>query len=247
MTTQFQSIFKSATIPWLVLLITYITAIAFHHEFSHDEAQAWNIARAANWPWGVLANARQEGHTPFWYLVLWPFSLTGNPEWMLLVSGSLVVAVAALLLVQRPFPLIVCVLIMFGYLQAYDYATISRPYVLAYTLSAVFAVVIRRSGDQLLPLAITCAAMAMSSAFGIVLSVPLMGMALLESFAPGRAATTRRRVVAITLYVLVCLIAAAIVVLPLGTTDFEQAMVSGERATSSGYLLTLNNGRFPTF
>ena len=61
----------------IVLLITML-----NHELAHDEAQAWNIARsAAQWP-KVIWHSRHEGHSPFWFLALWPLTLTGNPVFM---------------------------------------------------------------------------------------------------------------------------------------------------------------------
>ena len=230
----------------LLAFLTLVAIGAATHELAHDEAQAWNIARTARWPWQVPFLNRYEGHPPFWTVLLWPFTLTGDPRWLQGFSAVLAASAVALLLLDGPFPARVRLLVPFGAYPLYDYAVLARPYGMALVVAALLATVLRRGSGRLLVPAVLCGVLAATSAFGIVLSVPLAAFAYVEC-ARRRPPPVREIALACFVYGGLALAAGLAVLLPVVTNEFEQTMRAGERVRPSAVWLTAATNAFPHF
>ena len=146
-----------------------VGTVLVHHEMWRDELQAWEFARNSPTFGALLANKRYEGHPDLWYLVLFVVSrLSRDPAAMQMVHLAL--ASAAVYVVARwaPFDRLTKVLLAGGYFLAYEYAVISRSYVLgALTLFALCALY-PRWAERPLAVAALLALLANSSAFGLL-------------------------------------------------------------------------------
>ena len=116
----------------LLLLIVLALIGVSYHEFTYDEAQAWQIARTASWKDIVLFIPVFEGHPPFWHLLLAVPAKLGF-SWHV-VYGILgfagLLASACLLLFKSPFPRWVRCLLPFNFFLFYQYSIVVRPYCL---------------------------------------------------------------------------------------------------------------------
>ena len=198
-------------------VVTLITMLS--HELAHDEATAWNIARSADHWLQVFWHSRHEGHSPFWFLVLWPLTLTGNPMLMQGFSWFVGVAVAALLLKERPFPLWICVVLIFGYYILYEYTIISRPYILALLFCALLASSLHRQSKALVWQCTCCGLIAFTSAFGVALSVPLILLVISNSYRANSPITRSTVVSGLIIYAAFFIVCLLCVVLPLDRTE----------------------------
>jgi len=234
----------------LVVVAVALVLVAWFHELGHDEAQAWNIARAAALPWDVVANGRVEGHTPFWHAVLWVPSLLGKPFLMQLIGVALAVGAAALLLRDRPFPLVVCVAVMLGYYPFYQYGIIPRPYSLALLLTALIGSVLHRGVGPLLVRSLLCGALAFTSAFGLAMSAGLMLLVVTEAWPNERGnagAVLRRLGPGILLYTSLAALSAWLIVFPLASTGLQSAIEGGGRIGARSFLHVIESAAFPQY
>jgi hypothetical protein len=121
----------SGILPWLVFVV-YLVIAAFtmsHHELWGDELHSWNLAKGSNSFWELMQNRRYEGHPPVWYIILWGITrFTHNPECMQWVHFCIAALVVYLILFRSPWPLMMKILIPFGYYFLYEYTIISRNY-----------------------------------------------------------------------------------------------------------------------
>ena len=237
-------------VDWLILsTFAIMTAlVAFSHELGHDEAQAWNITRAAAMPWDLFATTRVEGHTPFWHALLWPLTRIGVPGLMQTLTALFAIVVAALLLRDRPFPRWICVLVIFSYFPFYEYSIIPRPYGLALMLCALLASRLYRGGASLITLALLCSLIAFTSAFGAAMSASLMLLVLLEATQPDtriRSISPMTVAGSIGLYVTITLVGAWLIIFPTGSTEFEAQVITGGRMSAPALPQPIINATFP--
>ncbi len=191
---------------WLesAVLAGYCAVVALGiiwHEPWADEAQAWLLARDHGW-WPLMAHAiRYEGSPGLWHSLLWVLtrlqvSFTGM-HW---ASGAIAAAGVFVLLRWSPFPLVLRILLPFGFWLAYQDAVVARSYVLFAVLAFPTAAILRAgvahglTKKRLLALAVLLGLMANLSVHGFVASLgfALVGWALLwrqrRAGAPLRAA-----------------------------------------------------------
>jgi hypothetical protein len=126
------------------LILTAIYAalviwVAIHHEPWRDEADAWlavrdmSLGQLFHWLGGA-------GSPGLWYLLLMPLAKLGLPYIsMTLLHTGLAIAVAAMIAFRAPFPRLYRCLIIFSYHFVYEYAVISRSYVLTVLLLMLIA------------------------------------------------------------------------------------------------------------
>ncbi|RYY41584.1 MAG: hypothetical protein EOO08_00160 [Chitinophagaceae bacterium] len=106
-------------------------ALLLRHEVSHDEAQAWLIARDAPDLSALFAQMRYEGSGALWHLLLRPFARSGWPFQSIYALNLLCCAgTVTLILLRAPLPLWVRVLLPFTYLFLFEYAVFARSYAL---------------------------------------------------------------------------------------------------------------------
>jgi len=127
---------KKKAVP-LLLLVLYAAVTLFttlHHEPWRDEAQAWLIARDLDLP-GIFRIAGYEGHPVLWHLLLVPLAKSGLPILsQQILHWALAVAAVSILLLYSPFPIVTSAALAFSFLLGYEYAVISRNYILAVLL-----------------------------------------------------------------------------------------------------------------
>lgn len=100
-----------------------------HHELWSDELHSWNIAKGSGAFTELIAHTRYEGHPPGWYILLWLLSKISHRLILLQLAQWLIaVSVAFIVLFRSPFPLIIKLLIPFGYYFLFEYGILSRNY-----------------------------------------------------------------------------------------------------------------------
>ena len=175
--------------------------IAWHEPWA-DEAQAWLLARDQGF-WHLMLHAiRYEGSPGLWHALLWVLarmhvSYTGM-RW---VAGAFALGGVYVLLRWSPFPLILKILLPFGFWLAYQDAVVARSYVLFAILAFPAAAILRgmerpdapaRRGAQVW-LAVLLGLMANVSVHGFIASVGFTLVALAVLRRKARAGSTIRR------------------------------------------------------
>jgi hypothetical protein len=163
------------TVRFAVVLALVFTCVVgtvlIHHEMWRDELQAWELARNSATFGALLANKRYEGHPDLWYLLLYCVSrLWRNPAAMQLLHLALASATVYVVGRWAPFDRLTKALLVAGFFFAYEYAVISRGYVLgALTLFALCALY-PRWAERPLTVAALLALLANSSAYGLLVA-----------------------------------------------------------------------------
>ncbi|HEX4007653.1 MAG TPA: hypothetical protein VHX60_15875 [Acidobacteriaceae bacterium] len=192
--------------PWTwvegVVLAGFALVVAIGlswHEPWADEAQAWLLARDSGW-WTMMAHSiRYEGSPGLWHSLLWVLAhahvgYTGM-RW---IAGGIAAAGVYLLLRYSPFPLILRILLPFGFWLAYQDAVVARSYVLFGVLAFGAATLIRGMSEEpaqrrwglgkWIGLAVVLGLMANLSVHGFVASV---GFAVVAAMVARRRGGTR--------------------------------------------------------
>ncbi|HEX4036816.1 MAG TPA: hypothetical protein VHX37_02055 [Acidobacteriaceae bacterium] len=144
-------ILRRATLQQNVEFAVWIAYIAvagvgiFRHEAWADEAQAWLLARDQTF-WHLMLHAiRYEGSPGLWHALLWGLvRLHVSYAVMHWVAGAIAAAGIYVFLRWSPFPLILRILLPFGFWLAYQDAVVARSYVLYALLAFSAAAVLRR-------------------------------------------------------------------------------------------------------
>jgi hypothetical protein len=124
------------------LYAAWVLFVAIHHEQWRDEADAWLAARdmglAQLFHW--LGPAGWPG---LWYLLLMPLAKAGLPVVaMKLLHAALAIAVVGVIAFWSPFSRPMKALIAFSYFISFEYAVVSRGYVLTVLLLFLIAAVL---------------------------------------------------------------------------------------------------------
>lgn len=146
-----------------------------------DEMQVWELARQSNSITTLSYLKRYEGHPDAWYLLVYLVQrVSSNPIAMQLLHLLIATANAYILLRYSPFSKLQKVLAVFGYFLFFEYATISRGYALGVLCLFGFCAVFRRGSKRYgLPF-ILLAALAQTSAYGLILAAALAAMILYD-------------------------------------------------------------------
>jgi hypothetical protein len=111
----------------LLLAITLL-----NHEMWRDELQPWGIVTHSASFQNLLSNIKYEGHPILWFAILWITSkIAPNPFSIQLINYILSLCTIAIVVFKSPFSAREKMLIIFGYYFFYEYAAISRDYMLA--------------------------------------------------------------------------------------------------------------------
>jgi hypothetical protein len=203
------------------------TGIAFHEPWA-DEGQAWLLARDQGF-WHLMLHAiRYEGSPGLWHALLWVLARAHvgyvGMRW---VAGAFALLGVYVLLRWSPFPLILKILLPFGFWLAYQDAVVARGYVVFALLAFPAAAILRGMSrpetppqrGSLLSLAILLGLMANLSVHGFVASIGFAIIALALLRRKARAGfVVHRRIPAI---VLCCFwLFVAITVFPPSDVDF---------------------------
>ncbi|HEU4630957.1 MAG TPA: hypothetical protein VFS08_14500 [Gemmatimonadaceae bacterium] len=169
-----------AALVTAVFAIVVALALA-HHEPWADEWQAWLLARDSRSVAGLLHAMRYEGHPAAWYLLLYAVSRLGRAV-QLMQATHLVLAAAAVYVVARyaPFSRTTRALLAGGYFFAYEYAVISREYVIGLLALVLACALFRLRRRSYLPLALALSLLANSSAYGLMFAFAFAVTLVLE-------------------------------------------------------------------
>ncbi len=152
-----------------------------------DELQAWLIVRASDSFPSLLANLRYESHPLLWYLLLWPFaSVLADPAAMQLVTSSLAATTAWILLFRSPFPRYQRGLLALGYFFFFEYAVVSRSYVLGSLLTVLALDQLTRGRRGFPHFVASLCLLGHTSVFGMILSSGLALASLILRSTNGR-------------------------------------------------------------
>jgi hypothetical protein len=218
-------------------------AIAFHEPWA-DEAQAWLLARDQGF-WHLMFHAiRYEGSPGLWHAFLWVLAqMHVGYTGMRWVSGAMALLGVYVLLRWSPFPLLLKVLLPFGFWLAYQDAAVARSYVLFAILAFPAAAILRSiSRDEVSPrrgqlvwLAVILGLMANLSVHGFVASIGLAIVALALLRRKSRAGRPVSRTVPAA--ILCCFwVFVAVTVFPPGDVNFpagKNLQMSAQRIWAS--------------
>jgi hypothetical protein len=181
-----------------VLYLIFLVWMHVHHEMWRDEVHAWSLARIAH-GFGdlITGDRRYEGHPPlwFWYLRVWSWIF---PEAWGLQVATVAAAVGAALLLLRyaPFPRYLKVMLLVTYFFGYEYSVTCRNYVLGWFLTFLFCALYHPLRPRPLALAGVLVALSLTSVYGLLLAVALVGFAALDGVAWRREPGPQRFVLA---------------------------------------------------
>jgi hypothetical protein len=187
---------KPRALPWLakdretdwrftwLLCIPYLAFLIWmqaHHEMWRDEIHPWTLARLANGFSDLVTGDRlYEGHPPlwFWYLHVWTWFV--KAAWGIQAATIAAATAAAAILVRfAPFPRYLKVLLLFSYFFGYEYTVMSRNYVLGWLLVCIVCALDHRVRTRYLALAVALGLLALTSFYGLVMCIFLLGYFLL--------------------------------------------------------------------
>ena len=134
--------FKTAIICTLIFFLIQLIGI-FHHEPWMDELQAFQIAMNSHSLSSLFYNMRYEGHPAGWHLILYLITcFTNNIFYMQLVHIIIASAAIFILFSYAPFSLVEKIFLALSYFLFYEFAQISRCYVLStFSVISICAVI----------------------------------------------------------------------------------------------------------
>jgi len=197
--------------------LAYLVWGHMHHEPWRDETHPWIVAREAEGFWDILmGDRRYDGHPPGWYWALRLTTLVTRDVWGLHATTIVVSAAAAVLFLRfAPFTRPLRLLLVSGYLLAYEYGVLSRNYTLGVLFVFAFASALGPLKPRPLLLGLLLAGVALSSVYGAILACALLLVLLAESTAlvrrepPGTVGVViEKNALAATLIVLVAVAVA---------------------------------------
>lgn len=171
--------------PWaLAVLAGYVGLLAVlipRHEPWFDEAQAWLLARDASPLLLVTHLLRYEGNPGLWHFILMPFAKLGFPYITLNIIGGIFGALGVYVFLRyAPFPPIVKALVPFSYFIFFQYAVVSRSYVMAPLFLFLVAVTYRRRFTNVYPFIGALMLLALVSVHGMLIAGSLVLLHLWE-------------------------------------------------------------------
>jgi hypothetical protein len=177
----------------LVTGIYFLVALAgmLHHTMWRDEHQAWLIARDAHSLAQLFHNLRYEGNPALWHLLLFAVTrFTTNPAYM--QALHLLIACGFVFIFNRycPIAAIYKILFTFGYFSLYEYAIISRSYGLGVLLTFIACALYKHRTAHYLLLWLSLGLLANVTVYGVIISLGLGGVLLLDYFLPAREPQT---------------------------------------------------------
>lgn len=136
-----------------------------------DELQHWGIAVESESLFDVFYNLRYESSPALWQLCLYPITrLTHDPVWMQVFHVALATAAAAIFLIWSPFTKLQKTLFVFGYFPIFEYAVISRHYVMGELLLFAFLALYPWGGKRAIWAGVVLFLQSQTSFFGFVIA-----------------------------------------------------------------------------
>lgn len=153
-----------------------------NHPMWRDELQVWMIARHSHSIAELISLKKYEGHPDAWFLAVYLITrLTSHPIWMQIFSAFVASITTYVIARYSPFTRIQKILIVFGYFLFFEYATISREYVLAVLALFTFCAVFRAGlGKNYLLLALLLGFFCQTSIYSVLITLALIAALLVE-------------------------------------------------------------------
>lgn len=179
---------KDRETGWTFTLLLCVPYFAFlvwmqaHHEMWRDEIHPWTLTRLAHGFGDLLTGDRiYEGHPPLWFFYLRVWTWFVDAAWGI-QAATIAAATAAAVLLARfaPFPRYLKVLLLFSYYFGYEYSVLSRNYVLGWLLVCTFCALYHPLRVRYLALAIALGLLSLTSFYGLVMSIFLLGFFVLD-------------------------------------------------------------------
>lgn len=168
------------------LFILYVAFVAFglwRHEMWRDEHQAWNLVLESKSITDIFTHIRYEGHPSLWFLLLWPFSWITHSVYVIqFVNLALCLLVAYLVVFKSPFALWEKILILFSYFILYEYAIVSRNYMIGVVLLFAIASLFNHFRKNLLPISLLLFLLFQTNAFMALIAAALLGTILVKLY-----------------------------------------------------------------
>jgi hypothetical protein len=182
-TTGLQS--SALRFPLMVTAVFFVIALIgiLTHEMWRDEHQAWLVARDANSLPQLLDNMNYEGNPALWQFFLFLITrITHEPVFMQLFH--LIVATSFIFLFNRYAPLsnLHKILFSFGYFPLYEYAVISRSYVLGILLVFAVCALYKNRTTKYILIGALLALLANVTIYAVILAGGLAGILILDYF-----------------------------------------------------------------
>jgi hypothetical protein len=168
--------------------LVYLVWAHVHHEPWRDETHPWIVARQAEGFWDILmGDRRYDGHPPGWYWTLRLATFFTREVWGLHATTIALSFTAAILFLRfAPFARPLRLLLVSGYLLAYEYGVLSRNYTLGIVCAFAFASFLRPLKPRPLALGILLVGLSFSSVYGAILACALSLVLLAESTGLGQ-------------------------------------------------------------
>jgi hypothetical protein len=206
--------------------VVVVGAVLLRHEMWRDELQAWLITRGSGSVPELIYLVAAEGHPALWHLLLYPLTrLTADPAVMQVLHLILATCVVCIATRHAPFPRWQRVLLAGSYFLAFEYAVISRTYVLAPL--ALFSICALASSERrtYIPIALLLVVLANTSAYGLLVAGAVSAGLIVDAWTRWRGWQQLRRRLPVQALVIVLLGAA----LSTGQILAEKSPSSGDR------------------
>ena len=141
------------------------------HEMWRDELQAWNIAISSARLTDLFHNIRYEGHPSLWFIILWFSSkISVAPETMQVINFLLSLTTAWLIVFRSPFTLFQKTLLVFSYYFLYEYAAISRNYMIGIMMVMLICSLWKNAGKNNIVLLLLLFLICQTNTYGYIFS-----------------------------------------------------------------------------
>jgi hypothetical protein len=143
-----------------------------HHEMWADELRDWLVGRKSESILALLNNCRNNGHPALWNIIVHLLTrITSEACLMQFVHLALATVGTYIFIKLAPFSRLHKALFVFGYFPLYEYAVISRPYVIGLICVYLFCALFRQRNHTYVGLALVLAILANTSVFGAILAI----------------------------------------------------------------------------
>ena len=137
----------------LIVLVAYGAMVSFgirHHEAWSDEAYPWMIARDSDWrSFLEIIFTNRDRHPGLFYIALLPLAKLGLPYIAQgFLNAAFAVGAAFLLLARAPFPRVFRYLFLGSFYMLYEYAVITRTYMMSVMIIFAIAVCYPRRTER---------------------------------------------------------------------------------------------------
>jgi len=186
----FHMVTRNRETGWTFTLLLCIPYVAFltwmhvHHEMWRDEIHAWTLSRLAHGFSDLVSGDRiYAGHPPLWYWYLRVWTWFVDSAWGIQAATAAAATAAAVLLVRfAPFPRYLKVVLLFSYYFGFEYAVMARNYILGWLLLCVFCALYQPLRIRHYALAVALALLSLTSIYGLIMCIFLLGFFVLDQF-----------------------------------------------------------------